>query len=277
VPLDGHQRVFRYSPARALCAVAAAVGAIAGLAAFAWQRRSWLALYIAVVLLLILVITRRLALARMRPTNWLVQMDDDRLFIQFRSYLNHHFPVGDPTVLVLPYGEIRSARAVRRSRRIPDGTRSGSETRVQRLAELELREDTTPLAGALAAERQKTAPGAATWRHYPVRLASPTQLEIDWGVVPGVDAFMDLLGDHVEVATPARVSQDDVALQGLDRKEIERRLRDLAQGGEIMAAISVARRFHPMSLTEAKRYVEGLAAEATAAGGDRAPDGSPKG
>lgn len=275
VPIDDRQQVFRASPAVAFVAVTAVLIAIAGLGAIVWHGRSWLAAYVAMVLLLGLLLTRRLALARLRPSNWLVRMNDDGAFVQFRSYLNYHFPVEDPTVVFVPFGEIRSARGVHLSREIPDETRAGSQTLVRWLVELDLAADTGPLAQALSTERTKTVPRAATWRHYPVRLVSPTRLQMDWEVVPGARVFLALLGRFTEVGAPVRVSQDDLHLDGAGRKEAERRLRELASEGQIMAAIKIARRLHSLTLAEARSYVDSLPGDApggeVVTGSDREP------
>jgi hypothetical protein len=112
--------VFRHSPGRALL-VACATGAVSGgLIVFGWRERSWIAYYIAAVLLVGLFVLRWLVLARFRASNWLVRVSANGVFVQLRSYLNYHFPSEDLTVAFIPYPEIRSVRLIREWRDIPD-------------------------------------------------------------------------------------------------------------------------------------------------------------
>jgi hypothetical protein len=107
VPIRASDRVFRHSPARALVVAVSMLCASAGLAWFG----SGLAYYVAAVLVVSLLVMHKLVLARLRPSNWLARMNNEGLFLHFRSYLNHHFPATDLTVVFIPYAEIRSANA----------------------------------------------------------------------------------------------------------------------------------------------------------------------
>lgn len=269
VPTGQRDRVFRYSPARALFAAFAVICASGGLVWIGWQRQSGLAYYVAGVLLLALLLMRRLISARLRLSNWLVRMSDEGVFVQFRSYLNYHLPEEAFTVVFIPYREIRSARLVRQRREIPyrDETQLRSVSVQSRsLVEFELAGDCAPLAQALADERVTPAPRAARWygstssryRHYPARMASPTCLQVDWGVVPGAGVLLDALRQYTDIVTPVQVSQDYVNLEGLSRAEQERRLLELAETGQILAAIEIARRLYSYDLTEAQAFVDGL-------------------
>jgi hypothetical protein len=112
VPIDQHDRVFRYSPVRALLVAFSIICASGGLALFGWIQQSGLAYYVAGVLFLSLAVMSKFVLARYQPSNWLVRLNDQGMFLQFRSYLNHHFPAHDLTVVFIPYHEIRSVRLV---------------------------------------------------------------------------------------------------------------------------------------------------------------------
>lgn len=269
VPVRERDRVFRYSPARALCAAFAAICASGGLVVIGWQRQSGLAYYLAGVLVLALLLLRRLILARLRPSNWLVRMSDEGLFVQFRSYLNYHFPEEACTVVFIPYSDIRSARLVRERREIPDWDERGRRSvsaQSRSLVECELAGESAPLAHALADERATPAPTVARWygstssryQHYPVRMASPTCVQVDWEVVPGAGVLLEALRPYTDVATPVRVSHDYVNLKGLSREEQETRLLELAETGQTMAAIALARKLYSYDLTEAKAFVDGL-------------------
>ena len=262
-------RVFRYSPARALSLALAVLGASAALVLVARRGSSNLAYYFAVVSPLCLLLMRRFILARFRPSNWLVRMNDDGLFVQFRSYLNYHLPAEDLTVVFIPNREIRSARLVRERVTVPDEQHSSSE-RCQRLIELELGADPAELAKALAEECARRASAEPRWygststlyQHYPVRMAPPCAVQIEWNVVPGPQTFLDGLPRFVAIAPPVTLSQDFTHLEVLSREEQEDRLRALVRAGRKIDAIYVARRLYGNDLDRATAFVEGLTAAA---------------
>jgi hypothetical protein len=244
----------------ATCAV---LGASGVLVALGWHEGSWVAFYAAGVLLVGVLVLRRLVVARFRPSNWLLRMGDGGVFVQFRSYLNFHFSENDLTVVLIPFGEIRSARLVRERRDIPERENPPAMvdrvTHVsRRLVELELAVDAAPLARALAEESTRRAPTGATYRHYPVRLGSPTTLQLEWTVAPRADVLLKGLESHTRIAGPLAVSRDDTQLGGLSREEQERRLRELAETGQTIAAIQIARALYSYDLAQARAFVEGL-------------------
>jgi hypothetical protein len=258
VPILDRDRVYRASPGRAVFWASVVVLASLVLGVVAWLQRSWIAGYVAIVLLLILLVTRRMITARLRPSNWLARMGDEGLFLQFRSYLNFRFPAEDVTVAFIPFRDIRSARSVRRTRQTPDESTRGWQTKVSWLVDLELSGDLTPLAQALAEERGKAAPGAATWRHYPVRVVAPTRLQVEWDVVPGAAEFLEALRPHTEIASPIELDEDFVRMAHLSRPEQELRLRALAESGETITAVKVARQLYSLDLVQAREFVKEL-------------------
>jgi hypothetical protein len=224
------------------------------------------------VLLLGLIVMHKFVLARFRPSNWLVRMSDAGLFLQFRSYLNHHFPEEDLTVVFIPYREIRSARLVRESRDIPyrdlesPRVERTSEQR-RRLVEFELAGDLAPLTQALADESAKHPPNATLYRHYPVRIASPPFVQVEWNVVPNPKVLLEALRRYTNIATPVEVSQEYGNLKGLSHEEQEKRLLELVETGETFAAVYIARKLYSYDLTQARAFVEGLRSGKTSGAG----------
>ena len=204
-------QIFRYSRGRALGAAAAIVCAAVALAVLRWPNPV-LAYYVAGVLLLSVVILQTFVLARFRSSNWIVQADEAGLHVQVRSYLNHRFSADDPTVVFIPYQAIRSARLARGTRTIPDSdSPSGLTTQPLRLLELELAGDTAPLAQTLAAERARCGPEwrqhggkSGRYQHQPVRMVSPTTLQLEWEVVPSRETLLDLLRPHSTIEPEAQ-------------------------------------------------------------------------
>jgi len=267
VPASEGELEFRHSPARALLALSAGLGGGAALLWAGWRTRSWLPAAAGGVVLLTLLVLRRLALARLRPSNWLLRVTDGGLFIQFRSHLNWHLPGEDLTVVFVPGREIRAVRLVRQRRLLPAAERGGRITQQRRrLVEFELAGDCAALARALAEERARRAPRERRWygststlyRHHPLRLSSPTTLQLEWCVVPSHRVLFERLGRHASVAPETRVEVDFRHLRQLPRREQDERLLELVETGEVVAAIQAAREIHSLGLTEARALVEGL-------------------
>jgi hypothetical protein len=257
--------IFYYSRTHVLLIVFVAVGASAWLLFRAFTAHWKPGYYLAAVILLFLWLMQRFITARFRPSNWLVRMTDSGLFIQFRSYLNYHLPAEDLTVVFLPYQEIRSARLIRERAQVPDA-QGRTATQIFRYIELELSGDTGPLANALQAEIAERAPSEKHWygssstlyEDHPVRMPSPPFLQLRWQVVPGPKKFLDAIRPWTTIADTVSVSQDFAHLQGLSREEQQKQLRELAQRGETVAAIYMARKLYGCGLEEARSMVEEL-------------------
>jgi hypothetical protein len=263
VPIDQHDRVFRYSPVRALFVTLSIICASGGLALFGWIQQSGLAYYVAGVLVLSLAVMSKFVLARFQPSNWLVRLNDQGMFLQFRSYLNHHFPAHDLTVVFIPYHEIRSVRLVHERSNIPyrDLDRPLAERSYEqrrRLVEIELAGDSAPLAQALADESTKRPSYVTLYQHHPVQMASPPIVQVEWGVVPSPDVLVDALRQYTNIASPVEMSHDYANLEGLSREEQEARLLSLVEAGKSLDAVYVARRLYSYDLTQASEFVEGL-------------------
>jgi len=258
-------KTYSHSRIWALLVVFIISGVTCWLAVRGWQTGSWLLYLPAALLTPGLLLFRRMIFARFRPTNWLVRSNGQGLFIQFRSYLNYHFPVDEPTVVFIVYSEIRSARLVRQRQELLDTSGDRSERRL-RLIELELSGDVRLLEEALAFERSRSAPSEKRWygksssryQDYPVRMQSPTILQLEWSVLPGAGKFLDSLRPYTRVEEPISVSEDFSKLNGLTEEEQKQRLHQLDCEGQTITAIHLARQLYGCSLADAKDRVEKL-------------------
>lgn len=265
VPASDQDLLFLHSRARALIAAGALLAAGIASAVLGWQRHTLLLYYVAAVLLGGLVVFQGLVTARFRPTNWLVRASDDGLYVKFRSYLNYRFPTDQLTVVFIPYHAITSARVVRERRELPDydaSPRGGSVT-IQRATTIvfQLKGDTTSLTSAIGDEAHRIMgrDGPNTrYRHTPVRMSSANTLELDWTVVPRAGELMALLSSHGVPIETAEATTDYAHLETLTRDEQEKRLLDLVEQGNTIAAIQIARRLYGYGLTRAKQFVDGL-------------------
>jgi hypothetical protein len=264
VPQTERDLVFRASRLHAVLTVLACLAFCVWFILHTWPHPR-IAYVFSGGILLFLFLLHRLVSYRFHPSNWLVRAGDEGLFIHFRSYLNDDLSPDDPTVVFLPYPEIRSVRLVRERVTKPD-MNGRSTTEFQHWVELELTKDTAALVDALGTERGR--PGA-TEKHwygtsaslyldYPVQMPTPPFLRVRWQVVPRVAVLFDALRPRVEIAPEVKVSEDFSSLQNLPAAEQEKRLRELNQRGQTMAAIYMARRLYGCNLTEATNFVKGL-------------------
>jgi hypothetical protein len=260
-----HDQVFYYSRVHALGFAFVALCGSAALLLRAASKHWNAGYYLTAVILLILLMMKRFATARFRQSNWLVRMIDTGMFIQFRSYLNYHLPADDLTVVFLAYNEIRVARRVRERARVSD-SQGRSATQIRRYIELELAGDVQVLAKALHAELVEKAPTEKHWygssstlyEDHPVRMLSPPFLQLRWQVVPRAQKFLDALRPYTTIADPVSTSEDFVHLQALSPEEQKKRLRELKERGESIAAIYMARKIYGCGLGEARSIVENL-------------------
>lgn len=217
--------------------------------------------------LLFLLLTLRIVTARFHPSNWLVRVKDTGLYVQYRSYLNFHLAADHPSIVFLPYREIATARLVRERITTPDvARRNTSQTQRLRHVELELRGDTAAISAALHAEVSERAPmekrlsGASStlYRDYPVSMQAPPALRIRWDVVPRANVLFDILRPYAQIGEPIDVSENFAHLESVGPDEQHRRLRELAQRGQMLEAIEAARKIHGCGIAEAKAIVEQL-------------------
>jgi hypothetical protein len=264
VPQTDRDLLFRASRTHAVLTVLACLGFCVWFILHTWPHPK-IAYWVSGVILFVLLLTHRFVTSRFHPSNWLVRAGDEGLFIHYRSYVNEDLSPDDPTVVFLPYSEIHSARLVREHVTKPD-MNGRTTTEFQRWVELELATDTAALVDALGTERGR--PGATEKRwygtsatlylDYPVQIQTPPFLRIRWQVVPRAAVFLKALQPRVEIAPEVKVSEDFSALQNLPAAEQQKKLRELNQRGQTIAAIYTARRLYGCSLTDATNLVKGL-------------------
>lgn len=266
VPLRHNDRVFRYSRSRAIAACGTIVAIVAWMLWIGVRQGAVIFDIAAVLSSAIVVLFRGLAMARFRPSNWLVRVVDGGVYLQFRSYLNSHFSADDLTVAFIPFREIRSAREVRDRREITElGTRRGVSVQLRRLAELQLTCETATLTSALAEEWGRPAPPIRQWygttsfkfQHEPV-IVDGARLLLVWECVPSVRSFLATLTPQVRLEDTRTQTTDYTKMSVEARADVERKIAELARSGQTMVAISTARLLLGCSLAEARATVESL-------------------
>jgi hypothetical protein len=263
VPSNQRDRMFYHSRLRAVAGGLSVLAGAFGLLVFGWSKSAWPAYLAAAVIFLCLLIFHQLILARFRPSNWLLRLNDEGMFVKFRSYLNDRFSQYDLTVVFLSFAEIRSAKFVREKRELEDlSEHTGKTTKIRKYVELEVGCDCRQLSEELAKERERVFKGkaisSARYGDFPVRVVAPDRVQIDWTVVPGVQMLLDALTRHTLVRPAEASSKDFIHLESFSREQQEARLRELAESGDKIGAITMARRLYSYDLAAAKQFVEEL-------------------
>lgn len=200
--------------------------------------------------------------ASLRPTNWLLKVGPDGLYLKFRSYLNYHFPDSTPSIVFIPFSEIAYVRAVTQRQRLP--ARNG-DTAPGAIHYLDIRLDHRQAAGlehALAEERRLAAfkwGGRIRMRHrdYPLTVPEPGLVRVEWKVPPRAEKAVAQLGSWVSVRPPAELEERDWETMTPDARE--GLIAEFAVRGDLMTAAHLARLHYGVGSAEAKRIVETLA------------------
>lgn len=275
VQVGPNDRVFRHARIRALVVWLAAFTATAALLFRAYTDAKWrVGYFFGSLLLLFLLLTLKFVTARFHPSNWLVRMNGDGIYVQYRSYLNYDLPAEDPSVVFLSLSEIASARLVKERVEKPDPMKPGAnETTYLHYIEVELSGDTMALAAALGDEHGESAPMQKRWyggtsstlyRDYPVAINTPPFMRIHWDVVPRAKKFLDALRPYTTIAATVSVTQDFTRLQSLSPEDQKKQLRELVQRGDFITASYLSQKLYGGSLAEATTMVDGLQREVQA-------------
>ncbi|HEY1376216.1 MAG TPA: hypothetical protein VGF55_05450 [Gemmataceae bacterium] len=198
------------------------------------------------------------ALKKFRPTNWLLRLGPDGLWVNLRSYQNGRLPEA-ATVLHLPYREIASARRHLETWSTPSEPASlaGTHWRQESL-ELSLASgETREIARALADERGRRA--AVKGTHQAVTVPAAGVVRIAWrgagdDVVPPLARVLDELRRRIHVGEPTRTDRGDWCR--LSESELGQLVAQLVRSGDDLEAARLLRRRRGYSSTEAHKFVK---------------------
>jgi ribosomal protein L7/L12 len=238
-------------------------------------RGWWLGwLMIGVMTLFVLLFVRQWQKTLSRQ-NWILRITPRSVLVKFRSYANAHFDESDKVVVAFSLDEIAWAGERRETFISPSSKEDGSSQQYFAYLELGLRNvDVVQLAQHLAEERRRRPPPAmieSLQRDYPVQLVNRPEvdgpvLQIRWRgasnwIAPSIKKTLAKLSQFTTIRELAKTSLDVTgkgnAADGpqLDDEAI---ILAMAERGELIAAVKLARQCYGCSLAEAKQLVEEL-------------------
>jgi hypothetical protein len=204
----------------------------------------------------------------MAPANWLVAVGPDRVLIKFRSYLNAHFPETDSQVVSIDPDKIGSVN-ITKQKLISYGMRNSRTTSYHTFLDVNIDINGGDLSGLkerlkneFKIKAQPSKPGGrvrSLARHYPVAVVDADTIRVEWNMVrPGVKKVVSLLSRQGIAVGEKRREVIDLTLTKGDKDNIEDKIVQLIERGNIIAAVKLVRRTYNYNLTEAKEFVEGL-------------------
>lgn len=197
------------------------------------------------------------------PENWLIRLNQKRIIIKFRSYLNQHLPKADKQIVVFSLNEIKEVKAIKegiKSTGISRGTKIESFTYLEiTLKTSEVKE----LKERLNYERDVRTK-TLTYHHYPVNLHNDNKIRVEWKsaktrVTPGIYQALEIFSDHqIKVKPKESDNKDYQQIVGITKEETEERILDLVQKGDKTGAIILVKKFYNFNTTDAVEFVRSL-------------------
>jgi len=192
---------------------------------------------------------------------WLLCQAPHGLYVNLRSYRNHHLPEQERAVLFIPSEEVGAICKTHEIRRVPDRRR---ETVDQfSYIEIFLKEagSLDAVRAALREERLCTAsPGyfrRAKCDEYPVRVIEPAGIRLVWEwIKPNENRALDLLGAQYPVAPDRKL--EGRRWDSLTDEEKEAEIRYYWEIGQVEDAMRLARMHWQIGETLARKKLQEL-------------------
>jgi hypothetical protein len=251
--------VFRQARWTLLLILVISLAAVGGPVAIAYYSKAPCVYLFAVVGIIMPLLLGQIFRRSLLPSNWLMRYRPEGLLIQFRSYLNAHFPPEDTIAFELPAGKIAWIGKTVEGR----VWSSGDGTSYQRVSYLDIMPagvDLSDLKRHLEAERKVQGRtgrySSSRYLHYPVRVLDNGVIRLDWeGITPGIGKALRILSQSFPVRPDER-SRSDLTTPADTLAGMEAQVRQLLDSGEKVSAIRLVRTGRGCSLTEADQFVE---------------------
>lgn len=234
----------------------------------------WVLLALAAMMFLFAWLFGRMLQRSFGTQNWLIRATPSRMLIKFRSFANAHFSVDDSVVLELHPREIESIGLLKESWLRPRGDYHAPVQDRSTSIEFTVKGiDLEELSRRLAAERANMGPGTHSKTRYgdfPVRLVDSTvRVQLRGGssfTSPSPKRLIQELSRVLKVEMrEARRRKLDLANPANEQSAMENQILELAERGDRIGAMTLARMRYGCSLVEAKKFVEDLCNTARAA------------
>jgi hypothetical protein len=210
---------------------------------------------------------------RLRKSNWLVWVDQRRLWINLRSYQDES-AADHPAIVELEYGQIAAAAPYVQVYTTPKS--NGGSTQ-QKLVSIELwlgEPAPAELAAALAECRRREQPtrqflgirGRKRLSHCAISLPRPDVIRLLWRggpghyVVPSLNCTLAALAAHVPLGEERRDDRPD--WKEIPDEQLDERIIELAEMGSRLEAIKLLVSRRGQSHKEARQFVDELLAKA---------------
>ena len=208
----------------------------------------------------------------MAPTNWLLAIGPDRIFIKFRSYLNPYLPADDPQVVSLSFSEIEAAQITKEKIKYYKSQGNSKTSEYLTYLDLHLKADNLQsLQERLKYERSvKKYRDSGIYKtgikahHYPVSVPESKMIRIQWRgsgsyIVPSIKKAADLLARQNIIIKPVQRQTRDYTKKTIqDGARADDKILELAERGKIFAAIRLTKQVYDYDTTEARQFVESL-------------------
>jgi len=199
------------------------------------------------------------------PTNWLMAIARDGLYLKYRSYLNDKLPAEDMQIVRLEYDEILSCCTVVRQETVLSLNKS---RRTKIIGTLELSAPAAcieQLQQALHQERNthkhKNRRAGAVFSDYPITIHNQAVRIIFNNIRPSIYAAAEMLRQKGVAVLEGRNEKTDLSRKAADTDDVDKDILSMAQRGDTIAAISVIRQTYDTDIAEAKKYLEDLMAD----------------
>ncbi|MFT5526995.1 MAG: hypothetical protein ACI9HK_004977 [Pirellulaceae bacterium] len=220
---------------------------------------------VTVLALLTLIVISEVFLPTLRPTNWVLKIHGNRLYLMLRNYRKVHQSDDGPTVASFGISEIASIG--KQDRKLSSSVGNGRRTHwAERRLEMRLKEPVPEdLRRALDTEisgRARSYKSRPTTRNYP----SPINLDGDtiqvlWNgrtdvIKPSIEHAIAELGKLVAVHETA--APDPIEPADLDKQQFDKLILQLCQSGDRITAVKMLRQHRGYSLSAAKQFIDEL-------------------
>ena len=205
-------------------------------------------------------------LPSLRPTNWVLKVRGDTMYLMLRNFRERHTLEDGPVVISFDFSEIASVGKLSKKISTPSSN-GGDTTWTQHSLEIRLREAAPPaFVDALNAERTRRPPAEGfvrkkSYYRSPVTMADSRTICILWRgryevVKPGIHAALETLTRYVDQHTAEVIDRTNP--EHLSDSEFDDLVLALCESGAKIDAIRLLKRHRDYSTSSAKAFVDEL-------------------